>query len=108
LFQSIKGKPANLLQNLKGIEIWNEKLEFKGIRMNYDEIETWPIFQVSVYDYNKFSSKVPMGYNYYPKNKSNYMNAIYKFILNLGGTFHEFQKEKIDRSRYAFCISVRR
>ncbi len=44
--------------------IWNEKLEFKGIRMNYDEIETWPIFQVNVYDSNTFSSNVPLGYNY--------------------------------------------
>ena len=44
--------------------IWNEKLEFRNIRMNYDEIETWPIFQVSVIDKNTVFSDVPLGYNY--------------------------------------------
>ena len=28
--------------------IWNEKYEFKNIRMKLDDITTWPIFQVSV------------------------------------------------------------
>ena len=44
--------------------IWNEKYEFKNIRMKLDDITTWPIFQVSVFDRNTFSANFPLGYNY--------------------------------------------
>ena len=44
--------------------IWNEKLEFPGIRMDLNDIATWPVFQVSVIDYNRFKSHLPLGYNY--------------------------------------------
>ena len=44
--------------------IWNEKLVFSNIRMDLEDISTWPIFQVTVFDYNRGSSHKPLGYNY--------------------------------------------
>ena len=52
--------------------IWNEKLEFKNIRMKLDDITTWPIFQIAVFDKNKVKSNVPLGYNYLWLNDSAY------------------------------------
>ena len=44
--------------------IWNEKLVFNDVRIDLDDIATWPIFQVTVYDYNKGTNDKPLGYNY--------------------------------------------
>ena len=44
--------------------IWNEKLVFKDIRIDLDDIATWPIFQVTVFDYNRGIADKPLGYNY--------------------------------------------
>ena len=44
--------------------IWNELLVFTDILMNIDDKTTWPIFLLSVFDYNKIKSDVPLGYNY--------------------------------------------
>ena len=44
--------------------IWNELLVFKDILMNIEDKTTWPIFLLSVFDYNKIKSDVPLGYNY--------------------------------------------
>ena len=52
--------------------IWNEKLEFKNIRMKLDDDTTWPIFQLSVFDNNKYTSNIPLGYNYLWLNNSAY------------------------------------
>ena len=44
--------------------IWNEKLIFKNVQMDIKDYKTWPIFLLSVFDYNKIKSNVPLGYNY--------------------------------------------
>ena len=44
--------------------IWNEKLVFNNVLMNFNDYTTWPIFLLSVFDYNKIKSNVPLGYNY--------------------------------------------
>jgi len=44
--------------------IWNEKLVFKNVYMDINDYKTWPIFLLSVFDYNKIKSNVPLGYNY--------------------------------------------
>ena len=44
--------------------VWNELLEFKNITMDIDDQTTWPTFLLSVFDYNKVLSDVPLGYNY--------------------------------------------
>ena len=44
--------------------IWNELLVFKDVLMNIDDKTTWPIFLLSVFDYNKIKSDIPLGYNY--------------------------------------------
>ena len=44
--------------------VWNEKLEFTKVKMDFNDISTWPIFLLNVYDYNQIISNVPLGYNY--------------------------------------------
>jgi len=44
--------------------VWNEKLEFNNILMDFDDKSTWPIFLLNVFDYNQIKSNVPLGYNY--------------------------------------------
>ena len=44
--------------------VWNEKLEFSNVLMDFNDISTWPIFMLSVYDYNQIKSNVALGYNY--------------------------------------------
>jgi len=44
--------------------IWNEQLIFSDIYMDFNDYSTWPIFLLSVFDYNKIKSNVPLGYNY--------------------------------------------
>ena len=44
--------------------IWNEKLQFNDVEMDLKDNTTWPVFLLSVYDYNKIKSDVPLGYNY--------------------------------------------
>ena len=44
--------------------IWNEKLVFNNVLMDFNDYTTWPIFLLSVFDYNKIKSNVPLGYNY--------------------------------------------
>ena len=44
--------------------IWNEKLVFKNVYMDIKDYKSWPIFLLSVFDYNKIKSNVPLGYNY--------------------------------------------
>jgi hypothetical protein len=40
--------------------IWNEKLVFNNVLMNFNDYTTWPIFLLSVFDYNKIKSNVPL------------------------------------------------
>ena len=44
--------------------IWNELLLFSDVIMDINDKATWPIFLLSVFDYNKIKSNVPLGYNY--------------------------------------------
>jgi hypothetical protein len=44
--------------------VWNEKLEFEKVSMDFNDISTWPIFMLNVYDYNQIKSNVALGYNY--------------------------------------------
>ena len=44
--------------------VWNEKLEFKDVLMDFNDRSTWPIFKLNVFDYNQLKSNVPLGYNY--------------------------------------------
>lgn len=44
--------------------VWNEKLEFNNVYMDFDDKSTWPIFLLNVFDYNKIKSNVSLGYNY--------------------------------------------
>ena len=44
--------------------VWNELLVFNSINMDIDDQTTWPVFLLSVFDYNKIKSDVPLGYNY--------------------------------------------
>ena len=44
--------------------IWNEQLVFSNVYMDLNDYTTWPIFLLSVFDYNKIKSNVPLGYNY--------------------------------------------
>ena len=44
--------------------VWNEKLEFKDVKIDLNDRSTWPIFLLNVFDYNQIKSNVPMGYNY--------------------------------------------
>jgi len=44
--------------------VWNETLIFNDILMDFEDQTTWPVFLLSVYDYNKILSDVPLGYNY--------------------------------------------
>ena len=44
--------------------ILDENLLFKDIRMDLDDISTWPIFQVTVFDYNRGRAHQPLGYIY--------------------------------------------
>ena len=44
--------------------VWNEKLEFNNVLMDFNDRSTWPIFLLNVYDYNQIKSNVPLGYNY--------------------------------------------
>ena len=59
--------------------VWNELLEFKNISMDIDDQTTWPAFLLSVFDYNKVLSDVPLGYNYLWLCNSHY--SINKFEL---------------------------
>ena len=58
-----QSKQTNVKDNTMN-GIWNETLEFKSIRMDLNDIATWPVFQVSVFDYNKYKSNLPLAYNY--------------------------------------------
>ena len=44
--------------------IWNETVEFDNISMDIADSSTWPIFLLTVMDYNKILSNVAIGYNY--------------------------------------------
>ena len=44
--------------------VWNELLVFDNIYMDYQDQTTWPVFLLSVFDFNKIKSDVPLGYNY--------------------------------------------
>ena len=44
--------------------VWNEKLEFNNVLMDFNDKSTWPIFLLNVFDYNQIKSNVPLGYNY--------------------------------------------
>jgi hypothetical protein len=58
--QTLKTKVKNNTMN----GVWNELLEFRNINMDIDDQTTWPVFLLSVFDYNKIKSDVPLGYNY--------------------------------------------
>ena len=44
--------------------VWNEKLVFNDVYMDFEDQTTWPVFLLNVYDFNKILSDVPLGYNY--------------------------------------------
>ena len=44
--------------------IWNETFEFDNILMDIADSSTWPIFLLTVMNYNKILSNVAIGYNY--------------------------------------------
>ena len=44
--------------------VWNELLVFENINLDIKDTTTWPMFLLSVYDWNKIQSDVPLGYNY--------------------------------------------
>ena len=58
--QTVKTSVKNNTMN----GVWNELLVFKNISMDIDDQTTWPAFLLSVFDYNKVLSDVPLGYNY--------------------------------------------
>ena len=59
-----KNKLQTSVKNNTMNGIWNEKLVFNDIEMDLKDYTTWPIFLLSVFDYNKIKSNVPLGYNY--------------------------------------------
>ena len=44
--------------------IWNETLQFAPVRMDLNDIATWPVFQINVIDHNRVFDDFPLGYNY--------------------------------------------
>ena len=44
--------------------IWNETLVFENVLLDIKDSSTWPIFLLTVIDYNRITSNVPIGYNY--------------------------------------------
>jgi len=73
--QTLKTKVKNNTMN----GVWNELLEFRNINMDIDDQTTWPVFLLSVFDYNKIKSDIPLGYNYLWLSNTHY--SVNKFDL---------------------------
>ena len=58
-----KEEQTNYKQNTMN-GVWNEMKEFNEIYMDINDKRTWPVFLLSVWDHNKITSAVPLGYNY--------------------------------------------
>ena len=75
--------------------IWNELLLFSDVMMDLNDKATWPIFLLSVFDYNKIKSNVPLGYNYVWLSSSAY--SLNEQLLTIPGeekmTKEQLQKE---------------